>query len=237
MKDNLAPQLLNMFNQLLGCWGCKDKDSVFVYANAEYGKIVGLNHHLDFVGRTDFDMPSELVECAESFQEQDNTVISTGNRLRILDIHPDSDSNWRSHLVTKVPWRNEKNEITGSIFHGVELKDTAILEVGHWICRTTGLNKNEQVSFNLDSSHNQPINLNTRESEVLFLLLYGKKPQHIARVLSISVKTVENYVLRLREKFNANSKNELLDHALDLGFGSHIPESLFKHQLSVILKE
>lgn len=225
-----------MFNQLPGCWGCKDKDSVFVYANAEYGKIIGVNHHLDCIGRTDFDMPSPTVECAESFQQQDNLVISTGNRMRVLDIHPYSDGSWRAHLFTKTPWINEQNETIGTIFSGLELKDTAILEVGHWICRAAGLNKNEQASFNLDIN-NQPIKLNTRESEVLFLLLYGKKPQYIAKVLGVSVKTVENYVLRLREKFNANSKSELLDLALDLGFGSHIPESMLKRQLSVILKE
>lgn len=225
-----------MFNQLPGCWGCKDKDSVFVYANAEYGKIIGVDHHLDCIGRTDFDMPSPTVECAESFQQQDNLVISTGNRMRVLDIHPYSDGSWRAHLFTKTPWINEQNETIGTIFSGLELKDTAILEVGHWICRAAGLNKNEQASFNLDIN-NQPIKLNTRESEVLFLLLYGKKPQYIAKVLGVSVKTVENYVLRLREKFNANSKSELLDLALDLGFGSHIPESMLKRQLSVILKE
>ncbi|ELR66533.1 Transcriptional regulator, LuxR family [Photobacterium marinum] len=236
MKEKVDPSLLHIFNQLPGCWGCKDKDSVFVYANAEYGNIIGVNHHLDCIGRTDFDMPSPTVECADSFREQDNQVITSGNRMRILDIHPYSDGSWRAHLFTKTPWKSEQGDIVGTIFSGVELKDTAILEVGHWICRAAGLDRKEQASFNLDL-HNQAVKLNTRESEVLFLLLYGKKPQYIAKVLNVSVKTVENYVLRLREKFNANSKSELLDLALDLGFGSHIPESMLKRQLSVILKE
>ena len=236
MKDKVDPSLLHIFNQLPGCWGCKDKDSVFIYANEEYGKIIGVDHHLDCIGRTDFDMPSPTVECADSFREQDNLVLSTGNRMRVLDIHPYSDGSWRAHLFTKTPWKDEQNETVGTIFSGVELKDTAILEVGHWICRAAGLSNKEQTSFSLDL-HNQAVSLNTRESEVLFLLLYGKKPQYIAKVLNVSVKTVENYVVRLREKFNANSKGELLDLALDLGFGSHIPESMLKRQLSVILKE
>lgn len=236
MKNKVDPSLLHLFNQLPGCWGCKDKDSVFVYANAEYGEIIGVDHHLDCIGRTDFDMPSPTVECAEAFRDQDSQVILTGKRMRVLDIHPYSDGSWRAHLFTKTPWRDENNDVVGTIFSGVELKDTAVLEVGHWICRAAGLDPKEQASFNLDLNH-RPLNLNTRESEVLFLLLYGKKPQYISKVLGVSVKTVENYVLRLREKFNANSKNELLDIALDLGYGSHIPESMLKRQLSVILKE
>jgi DNA-binding CsgD family transcriptional regulator len=236
MKNDVTPQLLHIFNQLPGCWGCKDKNSVYVHANTEFSKIIGVDHHLNCVGLTDFDIPSPPVEYAESFQEQDNLVITTGNRIRVIDIHPYSDGNWRAHLFTKTPWKNQQGEIVGTIFSGIELKDTAILEVGHWICRATGLNKKKQASFNLNI-HNQPISLNTRESEVLFLLLYGKKPQYMARALEISVKTVENHVLHLREKFNANSKNELQDLALDLGFGSHIPESMLKRQLSAILKE
>ncbi|MGF1688215.1 helix-turn-helix transcriptional regulator [Photobacterium japonica] len=236
MKNKVDPSLLHIFNQLPGCWGCKDKDSVFVYANAEYGDMIGVDHHLDCIGRTDFDMPSPTIECAEQFQTQDRLVMATGQRTRILDIHPYSDGNWRAHLFTKTPWRDEENTIVGTIFSGIELKDTAILEVGHWICRAAGLAPKEQASFNLLHTH-PAIQLNTRESEVLFLLLYGKKPQYIGKVLSVSVKTVENYVVRLREKFNANSKSELIDIALDLGFGSHIPESMLKRQLSIILKE
>ncbi|KLV09647.1 LuxR family transcriptional regulator [Photobacterium aquae] len=236
MKEKVDQSLLQIFNQLPGCWGCKDINSVFVYANAEYGQIIGVDHHQDCIGRTDFDMPSPTVECAESFREQDQQVILSGKRLRILDIHPYSDGSWRAHLFTKTPWKNTEDEIVGTIFSGVELKDTAILEVGHWICRAAGISPKQQLSFDLEPN-NPPVNLNTRESEVLFLLLYGKKPQYIGKVLGVSVKTVESYVARLREKFNANSKNELIDLALDLGFGSHIPESMLKHQLSIILKE
>ncbi|HIF9066340.1 TPA: PAS domain-containing protein [Photobacterium damselae] len=236
MKESVPPSLMHIFNQLPGCWGCKDLNSTFVYANKEYGNIIGVKHHLDCVGRTDFDMPSPTIECAEHFQEQDQQVIVSGQRLRILDIHPYSDGTWRAHLFTKMPWRNDDNKIIGTIFSGIELKDTALLEAGHWICRAAGLNPKEQASFNIDL-HNSPIKLNTRESEVLFLLLYGKKPQYIAKVLNLSVKTIENYVLRLREKFNANTKGELLDLALDHGYGSHIPPSMLKQQLSVILKE
>ncbi|MEZ8738531.1 helix-turn-helix transcriptional regulator [Photobacterium swingsii] len=236
MTDKLNPSLLNMFSQLPGCWGCKDNDSIFVFANQEYGNIIGVDHHLDCIGRTDFDMPSPTAECAESFIIQDQQVIDSGKRMKILDIHPYSDGNWRAHLFTKTPWKDDDQNIIGTIFSGIELKDTAILEVGHWICRAAGLSKESQASFSLDLSHHH-ITLNTRESEVLFLLLYGKKPQYISRVLNVSVKTVENYVLKLREKFNANSKNELIDLALDNGFGSHIPESMLNRQLSVILKE
>lgn len=235
-KKNTPLALLSMFDQLPGCWGCKDLDSVFVYANQEYGQLIGLKNKEDCFGRTDFDMPSPTIECADLFQTQDKLVIESGKRLRVLDIHPYSNGRWHAHLFTKTPWLDENGEICGTIFCGQEISDTAILEVGHWICRAAGHSPGKQQSFSVDL-HRQKIHLTARESEVLFLHLYGKKPQYIAKVLELSVKTIENHFAHLRDKFGANSKSELIERALDLGFGSHIPERLLTKQLSVILKE
>ena len=233
MNNNGNYPSFEILNQLPGCWGCKDINSVFVYVNDEYSRIIGFNNPLDCIGLTDFDIPHLNPKYAHLFQQQDLQVIQSEKQLRILDIHPYADGYWRAHLFTKTAWRDNNNNVIGVIFSGVELKHTSLLEIGHWICRSNTTQYHEKNTFN------QQVNifLNTRESEVLFLLLYGKKPQYISKTLQLAVKTVENYVVRLREKFNANSKGELVELALDAGFGSHIPESMLKTQQSIILTE
>ncbi|MCD9490964.1 PAS domain-containing protein [Photobacterium phosphoreum] len=233
MNNNGNYPSFEILNQLPGCWGCKDINSVFVYVNEEYSRIIGFNNPLDCIGLTDFDIPHLNPKYAHLFQQQDLQVIQSEKQLRILDIHPYADGYWRAHLFTKTAWRDNNNNVIGVIFSGVELKHTSLLEIGHWICRSNTTQYHEKNTFN------QQVNifLNTRESEVLFLLLYGKKPQYISKTLQLAVKTVENYVVRLREKFNANSKGELIELALDAGFGSHIPESMLKTQQSIILTE
>ncbi len=45
MKSQIVqidPKLQSLFDQMPGCWGCKDKNSVFMYANKEYAKIIGV---------------------------------------------------------------------------------------------------------------------------------------------------------------------------------------------------
>ena len=233
MNNNGNYPSFEILNQLPGCWGCKDINSVFVYVNDEYSRIIGFNNPLDCIGLTDFDIPHLNPKYAHLFQQQDLQVIQSEKQLRILDIQPYADGYWRAHLFTKTAWRDNNNNVIGVIFSGIELKHTSLLEIGHWICRSNTTQYHEKNTFN------QQVNifLNTRESEVLFLLLYGKKPQYISKTLQLAVKTVENYVVRLREKFNANSKGELIELALDAGFGSHIPESMLKTQQSIILTE
>ncbi|SMY34874.1 Transcriptional activator protein ExaE [Photobacterium malacitanum] len=233
MKNNGSYPSFDILNQLPGCWGCKDLNSAFVYVNEEYSKIIGLKSPQECIGLTDFDMPYLSKKYAKIFQQQDLQVIESEKQLRILDIHPYADGNWRAHLFTKIALRNANNKIIGTLFSGIELKNTSLLEIGHWICRSDSAKQQDK-----DKNNQSPtISLNTRESEVLFLLLYGKKPQYISKTLQLAVKTVENYVVRLREKFDANSKGELIELALDAGFGSHIPESMLKTQQSIVLKE
>lgn len=225
----------SLFHQLPGCWGCKDKDSVFRYANHHYAQLIGHRKAEDCIGLTDFQMPSPTTECAAEFQRQDKYVMETGRTLKILDIHPYPDGHWHAHIFTKSPWRNAEGEVQGTIFYGQELTDTAVLEVGYWVCRATGLHQDTRSNFRFDESVIVPKNLTAREQETLFLLLYGRKPQYIAKIMGISIKTVEGHVARLRTKFAANSKNQLIDKALEAGFGSMIPESLLQTQLSVVL--
>lgn len=236
MSENFDPTLISLFHQLPGCWGCKDLNSIFVYANHAYGQLIGVEDPSQCIGRSDFDMPSPTTECAAEFQRQDKFVMATRKTIKILDIHPYPDGRWHAHIFTKKPWLDDNGDVIGTIFFGKELTDTAILEVGHWICRATGIQQeiNHAVEFNTTGAE-QPVPLSQRESESLFLLLYGKKPQYIARAMGISVKTVEGYIAKLKTKFDAKSKDHLINKALDAGFGSVIPKSLLKTQLSVVL--
>ncbi|MEZ8084490.1 PAS domain-containing protein [Vibrio sp. 1S139] len=240
-RDKTLPDPLNsihrsLFEQLPGCWGCKDTDSVFVYANLAYNQLIGLKPNETCTGLTDFDMPSQTTECAQDFRAQDKHVMDTRSTLKILDIHPYPDGRWHAHIFTKTPWLDDDDNVQGTIFYGQELTDTAILEVDHWVCQATGT-KGDQASLAGSEPRVSKLQkrLTSRESEVLFLLLFGKKPQYIASTLNISIKTVEGHVARLKQKFDARSKSQLIEYALDSGLGSVIPETLLKKQISVVL--
>ncbi len=225
----------SLLRQLPGCWGCKDKNSVFRYVNQEYAELIGHTSPEHCIGKTDFDMLSPTTECAAEFQRQDKYVMETGESLKILDIHPYPDGHWRAHIFTKTPWRDEQGNTLGTIFYGRELTDTAVIEVGYWVCRAVETDPNQQSIFRFSNLDSKAVTLTKREQETLFLLLYGKKPQFISQVMGISTKTVEGHVARLRNKFDANSKNELIDKAMEAGYGSVVPKTLLKHQLSVVL--
>ena len=245
MKENrvkIDRKLQVLFDQMPGCWGCKDKDSVFMYGNKEYAKIIGIKEeqHLDVIGRTDFDMPCDTVNCAGLFRQQDKTVMTSEQKLRILDIHPFAGKEWKAYIFTKTPLYDDNKNVSGTIFHGVNITSPTVLELGSLLSRmTSNIQDNllsSQSSFLLKHKFNE-IKLSDREAECLFFLLRGKTAKLIAAYLGISPRTVEEYITHLKIKFNAQNKYELIDNALQAGFLNTIPEGLFKTQLSLILKE
>ena len=59
--------------------------------------------------------------------------------------------------------------------------------------------------------------LSPREREVLRLVAHGHSLAEVAEKLSLSVKTVDTYKVRLMEKLHATKKSELVSYALKYG--------------------
>lgn len=125
-------------------------------------------------------------------------------------------------------------------FMGHDITNTASLEIGSLLARTKieGVNNNliGQDSYMLSQNFND-IKLTDRQSEVLFYLLRGKTAKQVGQYLNISARTVHEYMEQLRYKFNVQNKHELIDVAISYGFLNTVPESIFRTQLSVELKD
>ena len=59
--------------------------------------------------------------------------------------------------------------------------------------------------------------LSRREREVLDLLAQGFAQREVGERLGLSIKTVETYRARLREKLGINSRSDLVRYAIEAG--------------------
>ncbi len=102
-------------------------------------------------------------------------MIESGHSVKVLDIHPYPDGHWHAHIFTKTPWRDSQGKIPGTGFFGQDLTFTAILEVGHWVCRASGLSTSTTFKSVADRD---TLKLTARESEVLFCSCMVKGAAH-----------------------------------------------------------
>jgi DNA-binding CsgD family transcriptional regulator len=208
-----------------------DEHGVYQYLNLAYGNLIGLQQHLDFVGRTDFDLPCGAAACAEAFQEQDRQVMNSGKEHKILDIHPFAKDEMHVLLNSKKPWFGENKKIVGTLFQSIDITDAYTMAVTAQLAKFTG---HPQNSYTL-TDDGGALALTQRESEILFLVLRGKTAKLTASVLGLSYRTVQHYIESIREKFDAGSKIDLIDAAIARGYMNHIPVSVFSKQLSIVL--
>lgn len=227
------------FDQMPGVWGCKDKDSRFIYANAEYARIVGIENKLEIIGMTDFDMPCGTVQCADLFRSQDQIVMQQDQHMKVLDIHPFAGKEWKIYIFTKSPLRDEDDNIIGTMFHGQDITCISNIDFGSLVSKISQLahdsSDEDRINFKIDKDR-RDIELTPRQSQVLFFLLRGKTGVQVANILGISVRTFQEHLDLLKQKFRAQNKFELIDKAISNGYLNNIPDSLFSRQLSVALQ-
>lgn len=70
----------------------------------------------------------------------------------------------------------------------------------------------------LDEYREQQLGLTVRELHCVDHLLLGKTGPEIAKALSLSPRTVETHLLNLKNKLSCNSKSELINRLIKLGF-------------------
>ncbi|VVD74554.1 LuxR family transcriptional regulator [Pandoraea iniqua] len=238
MTVDIGQRLRSFFDAMPGCWGCKDVDSAFLYANESYARLMGVAHPMDLPGRTDFELPCRTVECASEFRAQDAEVMRTRRTLEVFDWHPYADDEWQAHVVTKTPLMDDAGQVVGTIFHGANLSSVpAYVALGPLLnqmwCGDRVTMREGQTSLAID--RHIDIALSSRACEVIFFYVRGWSAKMIGKVLGVSPRTVEMHLEVLKEKFRASTRAELMDSAIALGYLTRIPATLFNRQLSVVL--
>ncbi|NDA91279.1 MAG: LuxR family transcriptional regulator [Alphaproteobacteria bacterium] len=84
--------------------------------------------------------------------------------------------------------------------------------------------KIHKLALSINNSDKKVL-LSPSETKILLLLIKSKTYEQISQELNISFKTVETYIIRIKEKTNLNYKNDILDA---------IPNNIFELILGIM---
>lgn len=204
----------------------KDTESVIVSANQRLSQIVGYQDIRDYLGRTDYDIKSAAVECADDFIKQDKAVMKSNKAISFLDF---SIQNQEPIAMIKIksPWHT-KGKLNGTISTAIKLQtelNKTVLNHVLAIDKAQCIHKTYQLKQSYDD-----YGLSQRESHVLFLLMRGRTAKRIAQSLSISHRTVESHINAIKQKMQCQTKAELIDKALTSQLGNTLLLSLLTLQ-------
>lgn len=176
---------LNTFLQMPNCYVYwKDVDGIFLGCNETAASSVDLTSPTELVGQTDFDLPIRKMD-ANVFRKNDLLVLKEKQAVRLREFAIKKNVK-TTYSTIKMPLYDDVKEIIG------------VLGVA-WITH-------EQ-----DTSASP---LTSRQEECLGYLARGMTMKEIAYATSLSIRTVEHYLEKVKKKLRCNSRSDLIKKAL-----------------------
>lgn len=225
-------QVASLSNLIMGF---KDVDSIHMHCSPEYAKIVGLKHHLDIVGRSDFDMPCDgTSQFAAQYIAEDRSIIESTNldsALTTLNIHNYADGLKTRVFEKKTIYNPDSNSILGIFYSGNSVEVSEFLNII----------PNYHLKFgSIDSLaliSNKSLALNSYEEEICYLLIMNWDLKQIAHFMNINrplkaartsdtIRKKKDYICN-KLNVKPNSIANLVEFLISIGFHKTIPESFF----------
>lgn len=206
----------------------KDNHSVYQTMTESLANLLGWKSSDDCVGKTDHELPCPASEFALKHIRNDAHTIKQAKPLLTLDMYEYTTS-WKLLFTERTPIQLANSP--GIITYSADLNDTHIakcyLSLYCFDRKYFGIKENLSGTYLLNSAL---INyqLTEKQENILFLLIRGKSIIQIGKILKKSPRTIENHIDALKNKFVCDTKSELIEKAIDLGYLYFLPKNM-KH--------
>lgn len=199
-----------MLKNLPGYFFIKDNASHYVELSNSIEQDLNVTRKR-LIGRSDFEAPWECL--AEQYRHNDSVAMEKKISDVFEPIVLGKSCVLTSHCV-RLPITDNIGEVVG-VFGQTEVLSVhpslkSALQALHKIEKKNSL-------FQKTNKNLANIQLTSRETESLSLMIRGRTAKEIGRYLGISYRTVATYIENIKNKMGVTSRSELIDKAINLG--------------------
>jgi DNA-binding CsgD family transcriptional regulator len=186
----------------------KDTNHKFVYCNNNFAHALGFDSPNQLLGKTDEDIFDNTHSAI--YRAGDVHILRGGIFVNVPESQPHV-SRIAKILTTKNQMRSNTGEIKGIVVSFIDITGLAYRFV------------NELMNFTKNGSNyyfkvgNQNEYFTEGQYRVFKYLVFGYPSKSIAEILSLSHRTVENYVNTIKIKLQCGSKHHIPEAAMRLG--------------------
>src|SRR3990167_2895100 len=212
-NENVAQNIMqaNIFDQLPGNIGWKASDGKHLGCNTNLAKALQFKNPEKIVGLTDHDLPDQTDESCHFHHKNDRLVLSGQSVSGIHQSLPPYDGSL-FYFIKKPLFAN--NKMMGIIYYCQPFMQSKSID-------NLIINDRKYLpakSYYTFGTNDNPYKLSTRELECLFLMLRSKTAKQIGEILHLSKRTIEFYIVNIKNKLGSQSKSDLLCIAIQHGY-------------------
>ena len=190
-----------------------DFDNRFQFCNDQSSEFCGFTSNLDAIGRH-----LNEIAVADSAKQliQNNLQVIRANACKIVDEELERlDGFYNGASTFKFPWYSTQKSIIGVFGFSIPWRNEGkpnITEALSLLMNMGLLNAPGQQSKSvfpgamIDNDY-----FTKRQNEILFHVVRGKSAKEIARVLSISHRTIETHISNIKNTLGVNTRSELIE--------------------------
>ena len=199
----------------------KDPSLSMLYCNKLMREYVGVKQQDQIVGKSDYDF--RWADFADLYTRHESDALH--NKI-YMAMFPVCDFEGNHALVSchRTPIFDKDDQPNGVLSHTYFLYNKESLELTNLLSKNEPENKFK--TYTVGAAKFSEIKLSEKEHECLFYLIRGKSCKKIGKILGLSFRTIEDYLVNLKIKFNCNSKGELIESAIQKGYLYDLPISL-----------
>lgn len=200
----------------------KDKEHTLLATSHYLANLAGYSERKAVEGKNDFQLCWE--HYAPRYWREDDRVMNGENIIGLETIN-DHSGNVYMIMVKKRPIIAENGNILGVLGVAEIVQDRAFIK-----------KFNQFMDLDLENCFIQtpniyefsagPAYLTKAEFKVLFYYVRGYTMRAIAETLHRSSRTVESHLSSIKTKLNAQNRQQLFDHAIELGLIHLVPLDL-----------
>lgn len=193
----------------------KNKSGEYLECNLAQAKRFGLKTGNDVLGRMDRDFdffPSNQVQIVT---RNDLEVMSQEKPKMVIELCTFVNRKPQPMFSIKFPFYNQAGKILGVFGMSAPLDENNVFATTlPQVMLAQQVNSVETAQA--EQKFSCQAKVSRREKECLYYLAQGMTAKEIARVLSLSPRTIEFYIENMKKKFNCSNRIELIAKAFSL---------------------
>lgn len=185
----------------------KDKKGKYIGMSLACAKVHGFKSINNVIGKTDYDLPTDMSKFADVFRANDAAVIKEQKLHKFLEIQPCSDNVWRTFYVEKKPLLI-RNKISGTqaIFYDISYISEILIQNIALQAFLLDITKKSPIIQGISEKISM---LSQKRKACLFYYIIGKPIKSIAQKLEISPRTVEDHIDAIKRSFHFSYRSQL----------------------------
>ncbi|MFT3741526.1 MAG: LuxR C-terminal-related transcriptional regulator [Gammaproteobacteria bacterium] len=213
----------NVIDQMNQIVFFKNINFKYAYCNDKLVSFSKLKNHKHILSKEDYELP--WAEDANFYRNIDKEVL-LGKEMKILLEVRVASGDKIAALQNKIAIKNpETGNVIGIMVSMSEIYNSSTNEFLAQIKIRDSINiiNKIQIPINYKLQNYDKYNFSARESECLFYVLRGMTTKMIAEILNRSPRTVEKFILSIKNKMGCTYKTEVIEKSIKEGLIDIIP--------------